>query len=469
MISRRGRTAPRIGIVTALSFEYAAVEALLENPEIYMVSGTGAGRRYLLGEIPTNREKHSVVLALAGIGNNVAATRATLVLEHFPSVKDIIMVGIAGGVPNPRSPAEDVRLGDVVVSDARGIIQYDFEKEGITEVIPRHPPRPPSSSLLEAVNLLKAAEIRGDRPWKKYLDQAMLKLKITRPPERTDILVSTRDPSERIAHPRDPDRVRGEPKVILGPIASSNTLLANPIKRDELRDRFKVKAIEMEGSGIADATSYLAAGYLVIRGISDYCDQTKGDKWQLYAAVAAASYARAFIASIPYDLSETSTTLGVRAKTIEEESKELRMTPELRFYIGLDCEKMLESQEFEHVKKEIYDAYLQLLDTVFSDTFRRDPTTANKCGIDIYRLLAKLDFFARLEGKRITKCIGEIRSLIKQTLIPSYENRVAYLEAETALEMAIKERQAGEASKKLEELKRGKKKMQKWLEDMKQQ
>jgi nucleoside phosphorylase len=45
------------------------------------------------------------------MGNNIAATRASLLLEHFPNVKSIIMVGIAEGVSNPDKIDDNVRLG----------------------------------------------------------------------------------------------------------------------------------------------------------------------------------------------------------------------------------------------------------------------------------------------------------------------------------------------------------------------
>jgi nucleoside phosphorylase len=55
----------------------------------------------------------------------------------------------------------------------------------------------------------------------------------------------------------------------------------------------------MEGSGIEDGTWNAGQHYILIRGISDYCDGSKNDMWQGYAAVVAASYARALIESLP--------------------------------------------------------------------------------------------------------------------------------------------------------------------------
>jgi nucleoside phosphorylase len=133
----------------------------------------------------------------------------------------------------------------------------------------------------------------------QFITQALKRLKAKRPPNKSDILVSTIDLSKIIGHPRDSKRRRGQPRIFIGSIASANKLLKNSHERDELRDRFKVKAIEMESSGIADATWIQEKSYLVIRGICDYCDANKNDDWQTYAAVVAAAYMRALIESIP--------------------------------------------------------------------------------------------------------------------------------------------------------------------------
>lgn len=296
---------PTIGIITALPKEYAAVNALLENSGDYEVPGDGAGRRYRLGTTPAARDgQHEVVLSLAiGMGNNFAATQATLLLEHFPSVTSIIMVGIAGGVPYPEKPDEHVRLGDIVISNQVGVIQYDFDKEtrkgGKVKIQYRHPPRPPSPVLLESVRRLEADELTGQRPWLKFIKQAGDYLHVSRPSTKSDLLASSVNLGQLISHPKDPKRKRGEPRVFIGPIASADKLLKNPGKRDDLRNRFGIKAVEMEGAGIADATWSHKADYLVVRGICDYCDANKGDDWQNYAAIVAAAYTRALLESMP--------------------------------------------------------------------------------------------------------------------------------------------------------------------------
>lgn len=300
-ISQGLRTEPTIGIITALPKEYVAVKAMLKNPREYTSSGPGTVRQYLLGDIPSSSGgMHTVVLSLTAMGNSIASARVTLLLEHFPSVTLIIMTGIAGGIPYPEKPDEHVRLGDIVVSNQGGVVRYDFDKkEGVTEFIHRYPPRPPSATLLEAVSLLNASELEGIRPWSRHIKQAMNKLHIERPPGASDILVSSTDPTKVISHPNDPGRLYNQPRVHIGPIASANRLLKNPLQRDAIRDRFGVKAIEMEGSGIADDTWIYEVGYLVVRGICDYADANKNDMWQEYAAIVAAAYTRALLEVVP--------------------------------------------------------------------------------------------------------------------------------------------------------------------------
>jgi nucleoside phosphorylase len=293
-----------IGVVTALEKEYVAVDAMLNDAADHVIEGVGAGRRYRIGKIPSAAGgQHTVVLALTDIGNNMAALRTSLMLQHFPHIRSIVMVGIAGGVPNPINPDEHVRLGDVVVSDRGGVVQYDFDKEDYDSakdeprITYRNPPRPPSAILLEAVRLMQAAQLRGERTWLQNFVRSSYLPNGTRPKSETDRLIDY--DGNLIAHPHDLQRIADQPRVFLGVIASANKLLKNPKLRDELRKRFGVRAIEMEGSGIADATWQHEVGYLVVRGICDYCDANKNDAWQGYAAIAAAAYVRGLIASMP--------------------------------------------------------------------------------------------------------------------------------------------------------------------------
>lgn len=296
----------RIGIITALEKEFAAMKALLSNVDEHFPANKESGDRYYVGIIASVKGgNHQVVLALANMGNNSAAIRASKVLNEFPNVRYLIMTGIAGGIPSPDEPSDHVRLGDIVVSDDGGVIQYDFTKTTILDSKSRARPRPPSATLLKSVRFLGTLEYEGKRPWLKHTEDAIEALSQSRespqrPPDTEDVLADTNDPKKTVEHPIDTLRRAGEPKVHFGPIASSNTLLKNPKIRDELRNKFGVKAVEMEASGVADASwDSDKAGYLVVRGICDYCDDNKKDRWQMYAAVVAAAYTKTLIEFLP--------------------------------------------------------------------------------------------------------------------------------------------------------------------------
>lgn len=284
--------AATIGILTALPKECAAVRRALTGEVRWHAEGEGGGRGYYLGEIASSQGgAHVVALALLpDMGNNSAALRAQALLHHFPSVKRIIMCGIAGGIPRPGDVEHDVRLGDIVVSNRNGVVQYDLVKElpdGTKEH--RHPPRPPAAELLDAVRHLQTEDEMGRRPWEAFIPECAQIKGGSRPADDVDAR------GNRVAYPPDTERSAGRPRVFHSPIAAANTLLKNSAHRDYLGITFGVKAVEMEGAGVADASWLDGAGYLVVRGICDYCDEHKGDVWHGPAAAAAAAYTRALI------------------------------------------------------------------------------------------------------------------------------------------------------------------------------
>lgn len=310
---------PGLAILTALPKEYAAVRSLLDHQVSHSESDHRGTRHYALGTMPAREgRRHEIVLHMVGVGNNISAVATTQLLNDLPSVRTVILSGIAGGVPNTAKAEDHVRLGDIVVSDDRGVIQYDFVKEETGRVEPRHPPRPASANLVRAARMLEADSLHGARPWDERIERVMVALKWKRPPESTDLLAASDDPSVILKHPEDPLRISERPRVFFGPIASANRLLKSPRRRDFLRDRYAVKAVEMEGSGVADAAWMSEAQYFVVRGICDYCDKRKGNDWQNYAAAAAAGYVGAVLRTI--DPVERTTGPPARRNSVRPEA-----------------------------------------------------------------------------------------------------------------------------------------------------
>jgi nucleoside phosphorylase/NTP pyrophosphatase (non-canonical NTP hydrolase) len=291
----------RIGIVAALPKEFAAMRSMLDEEVVQPVAGDP--NHYVLGTIPLadGSGVHLVVVTLAKeMGNNSAGIAATHLMRSFAAVEDIFLVGIAGGIPAPESPEDHVRLGDIVVSDKEGIVQYDNLKLEVSAIKIRSVASKPSARLVGAVSFLESERVMKKYPWEAYIQRGKALEGCDRPPADTDRLYRwDGEDSREIKHPEDPSRRNDQPRVHYGRIGAANILLKNPQLRDQLRRDCGVKAIEMEGSGIADATWIAGQQYIVIRGVCDYCDPKKNQTWQGYAAIAAAAYARALIAAVP--------------------------------------------------------------------------------------------------------------------------------------------------------------------------
>ncbi|RGP55653.1 hypothetical protein FSPOR_11992, partial [Fusarium sporotrichioides] len=99
-------------------------------------------------------------------------------------------------------------------------------------------------------------------------------------------------------------------KVHHGLIASSNMLLKNAGVRDKWAAKAGVLCFEMEAAGLMNDFPCV-----VVRGICDYADSHKNDKWQGYAAMTAAAYAKELLEEIPI------TTVKEQARIVDIENK----------------------------------------------------------------------------------------------------------------------------------------------------
>lgn len=289
----------RIGIVTALPLEFAAMKAMLDSPTDYRAEHDP--NDCIVGTIPSRdgRSVHTIaVTLLKAMGNNSAAASASHLLRSFPKVEDVLMVGICGAIPTFTEASTHVRLGDIVILDQRGILQYDHVTVA-TDNPPtlRAPNKSPSARLLGRARVLQSEGYEGRHPWEQLISRASHLTNAARPPEQSDIL--HRADGSIVEHPSDPDRRLNLPRVHQGGIGSANVLLRDGAWRDQLGAAHELRGVEMEGSGIADGTWIAGQGYLVVRGACDYCDKWKNKEWQGYAAVVAAAYARALIESLP--------------------------------------------------------------------------------------------------------------------------------------------------------------------------
>ena len=75
------------------------------------------------------------------------------------------------GAERLREERTHVRLGDIVVSNWKGVIQYDMTN--LNEIDAN--PRPPSALLTEAVEFLEVEAIEGKFPWEPRINEVLEK------------------------------------------------------------------------------------------------------------------------------------------------------------------------------------------------------------------------------------------------------------------------------------------------------
>ncbi|KAF3920152.1 hypothetical protein AA313_de0203665 [Arthrobotrys entomopaga] len=224
------------------------------------------------------------------------------------------MVGVGGGAP---SEDNDIHLGDIVISkptaESGGVIQYDFGKAMENgEFLRTGSLNAPPSILLSAVASIKAGdqaklrkkisdnvqEIEAKNPRFHYPGQDTDKLfyadyiHVAGEGRQSDTCKSCN--MSKVV-PRS-ERKYDHPYIHYGIIASGNQVVKDGVKRDKLIAQTGALCFEMEAAGLMNDFPCL-----VIRGICDYSDGHKNKRWQPYAALVAATYAKELLLQIPAD------------------------------------------------------------------------------------------------------------------------------------------------------------------------
>jgi nucleoside phosphorylase len=310
----------RIGIVTALQIETDALLAVAKKLGGARVPVPRSALDMTAFYYPiqfnisdSEHPVHAIICQCLEMGNNSAAIAATCILKDYSGVENLIMTGVAGGVP--ASPSEfdllvesqtiedHVRLGDVVISKM-GVFQYDLVKRSMGERLEyRATKKLPAANLLFFCNEIQTQIVNFEARVNTLANEIAAMVGITRPAPASDILQEfefdlQQDqylPVRSFLHPPQSRRQSASTMVHFGEIASANILLKDPKVRDLLRTLKTVRAVEMEGSGVADAAWTFHRGYIAIRGICDYCDPNKNDDWHPYAALVAAAATGLFI------------------------------------------------------------------------------------------------------------------------------------------------------------------------------
>ncbi|PIG85595.1 hypothetical protein AARAC_007318 [Aspergillus arachidicola] len=322
-----------IGWICALPLEMVAARSMLDTSH-----GKPAEQHarddnsYFLGSVGA----HNVVIACtSSYGTVNAAVVAAKIPFSFPSVRFGLLVGIGGGVPNLTC---DIRLGDVVVSrpcgTSGGVVRWDMGKALVggefhrTGVLSK-----PPLVLLNALAALEVEYELGLGLLDEYLGEVVVRNKSAK--FRAEYAYQGTDHDKLYlpdyAHPEGGEtcelcdegmlvvrknRETLAPVVHYGTIASGDQVIKDARKRDEIAREIGALCFEMEAAGLMDNFPCL-----VIRGICDYADSHKNKRWQRYAAVAAAAFAKELLGQITQQGVDQTPTV---AEVLKEDLRQIK-------------------------------------------------------------------------------------------------------------------------------------------------
>ncbi|SCV57406.1 uncharacterized protein FFB14_15140 [Fusarium fujikuroi] len=128
------------------------------------------------------------------------------------------------------------------------------------------------------------------------------------------------DASQEVKRSR---RKTADPKIHYGVIASGNALVKNASMRDRILDAVgeQCMCVEMEAAGLMDRFPCL-----VIRGICDYADSHKNDRWQNYASATAATFAVELLSFVPVRQLETTQQVVDVLRSVQEGIQTIQTT-----------------------------------------------------------------------------------------------------------------------------------------------
>lgn len=249
-----------VAIITAVEVETKAVKRLCDNwhtsyketdPTVYYFS-----------EFNRNDRKIKVVTAQQSEMGMAAASTLTSKIMHHYKPKYIIMVGIAAGV------GKDKNFGDIIVaSEVWNYSSGKYVAKSGTEDLLNFEPDPKSLSL-----------------------DPMLSGKMSI--DYSNILFEIKNKWH--------DDVSTELKIIIGPLACGNAVVANEKIVQHLIQAHsrKTAGLDMESYGMFYATqnSYgIKATPICIKSICDFADAKKGDGFHSYSAYTSSQFAKYLI------------------------------------------------------------------------------------------------------------------------------------------------------------------------------
>lgn len=340
-----------IAWIAALAIECAAAKAMLDERHeepLDFIQNESDTNSYTWGRIGV----HNIVIAVLPngmYGTIGAAVTASQLAASLPHIRIGLLVGIGAAIPHIHRETNtddvveeyidenyDIRLGDVVVAcpagTSGGVVQYDLAKATTGGGWERAGSlNAPPLVLLSALSNLQSEHNLGESKVSEFLEAMwqkwprMASSKSAKSPSYThqgfendklfraeyahvdnNAICRNCEPSQQVSRSK---RDTAEPDIHYGIIASGNTLVKDAVARDRIAQSInaggKCICYEMEAAGIV---SHFPC--MVIRGICDYADSHKNDRWQPYASATAAAFAKELLSYVSPKKLETTMSLN---------------------------------------------------------------------------------------------------------------------------------------------------------------
>lgn len=266
-------------------------------------SARGGGRDYTLFDVPLSAVSDSqsrllkVAVTRSPAQGQAVAEQVTRDVLRDLSPQWILLVGIAGCVPDPECSLGDVALGLAVFDLSVNAQAYGSPAEYAIKEVPVHPEVQNFAATVAGlaqrlgnwfdIHLPEHGELRRlDRP---TVDLAPVRF------------VGPADWQAKVRKVLQGTETRS-PQVVGVPIASSGSLVKDPeVVKAWLQVARQIRAIEMEAAGVYRVAHGrppdVPVPALAIKGISDIVGYVKEEAWVRYACEAAAAFAYAFLAT----------------------------------------------------------------------------------------------------------------------------------------------------------------------------
>ena len=266
----RANGAIDVVVLTALPIELSAIHAALGSSPADGANKTPAGTTYWTAEVQSRKSSRALRVCVSSIGGagNPDAAAAVTELATLMKPRLVMMVGIAAGLRGK------CRLGEVVLSDR--IVAYEPAATTAIEGVSTEIPRPDAYRVAHSIQQDVASYLAD-----AGLQQRLLQHTVIPPAGFPGI---------------EADLVATALTARSATIASGEKLLRDPERLQAIRALHgKIEVVEMEAAGVAAACHHSGVSFLVVRGISDFGDAVKDDRFHDIAAKGAAIIAVDFV------------------------------------------------------------------------------------------------------------------------------------------------------------------------------